>query len=190
VITISVTATAKLLRVALKRAFPRISFSVRSKSYAGGASIDVCWTDGPCHAAVEKLTAAYNGAQFDGMIDLKTTHTSWLLPDGSAQVAHDAGTVGSMGLLPVVSNTKPHPDAKLVRFRADYIFANRTVSVTLLLRVLDRLRRRGLPIEVLELRTDSSGHAWFTQTIFDSAQTCGFDMEREMRMAVQRTHCG
>ena len=40
--------TAKLLlRAALKEAFPEVAFSVRSRTYAGGASIDVTWRDGP-----------------------------------------------------------------------------------------------------------------------------------------------
>jgi len=44
---VSVAETAKLVRAALKAAFPGITFSVRSKSYSMGASISVRWTDGP-----------------------------------------------------------------------------------------------------------------------------------------------
>src|SRR4051794_17392857 len=53
---LSVATTAKLVRTALKTQFPRIKFTVRSRSYSGGASIDVAWTDGPCAAAVEAIT--------------------------------------------------------------------------------------------------------------------------------------
>lgn len=69
---ISVTDTAKLLREALKKAFPAVKFSVRSDKYAGGASIDVYWTDGPTAEEVEAIAKQYEGADFDGMQDLKT----------------------------------------------------------------------------------------------------------------------
>ena len=52
---ISATDTAKLLRVALAKVFPGVTFSVRSKSYAGGASIDVAWTDGPPSRRVKPI---------------------------------------------------------------------------------------------------------------------------------------
>jgi len=69
---ISVADTAKLVRAALKAAFPGITFSVRSKSYSGGASIRVHWTDGLTEEQVERVTFPYRGATFDGMIDLKS----------------------------------------------------------------------------------------------------------------------
>jgi len=68
---VSVTDTAKLVRAALKTAFPGIRFSVRSESYSGGASIWIKWIDGPTEKQVERVTAPYRGATFDGMIDLK-----------------------------------------------------------------------------------------------------------------------
>ena len=68
---ISCAETAKLVRVALKKAFPAVAFTVTSKTYSGGASITVGWTDGPTAAAVEVITSAFSGATFDGMIDLK-----------------------------------------------------------------------------------------------------------------------
>lgn len=129
---LSVAETAKVLRVALKKHFPTTKFSVRSKSYAGGASIDVGWTDGPTEKAVRAITGQFTGADFDGMIDMKIHNSSWLMPDGSACVAHDPGTEGSMGFLPKRDNPKPHPDARLVHFGADFIFANRRYTVDFL----------------------------------------------------------
>lgn len=38
---LSCAETAKLIRQALKEAFPDMKFGVRSKTYSGGASIDV-----------------------------------------------------------------------------------------------------------------------------------------------------
>lgn len=50
---VSCADTAKLVRAALKAAFPACTFAVRSKVYSLGASINVTWTDGPTTARVE-----------------------------------------------------------------------------------------------------------------------------------------
>lgn len=70
--TISVTDTAKLVRQALKAAFPDTKFSVRSESYSMGASITVRWVDGPSAKAVEAVVNGYEGAEFDGYTDCKS----------------------------------------------------------------------------------------------------------------------
>lgn len=66
---ISVTDTAKLIRKALKEAFPGIKFSVKSSSYSGGASVSVRWTDGPNEAQVKAVAGIFRGSYFDGMLD-------------------------------------------------------------------------------------------------------------------------
>jgi len=101
---LSCADTAKLLRKALKTAHPGIKFSVRSNTYAGGASINVKWTDGPTEERVKATTSLYSGATFDGMIDLKEYHDS-LLADENGNVQH-------------------------VHFGADFIFTNREVGNT------------------------------------------------------------
>lgn len=63
--------TAKLVRAALKEAFPGVKFSVRSSVYAGGASINIEYTDGPSASQVEGIAQAFQGAYFDGMTDYK-----------------------------------------------------------------------------------------------------------------------
>ena len=75
---LSCAETARLVRKALKTNFPGIKFSVRSKTYSGGASIDVSWTDGPTTKEVDAVTKSFEGASFDGMIDLKSYHDSIL----------------------------------------------------------------------------------------------------------------
>lgn len=60
---------AKNIRIELKRAFPRVKFSVRSSSYSGGNSIDISWTDGPTSQQVEAITGKYQSGKFDGMTD-------------------------------------------------------------------------------------------------------------------------
>jgi hypothetical protein len=94
---LSCAETAKLVRNALKPAFPGVKFSVRSSTYAGGASIHIGWTDGPQEAEVDKVVQPYAGSSFDGMIDLKTSNTDWLYPDGRVeafqyQVGHSYGS--------------------------------------------------------------------------------------------------
>ena len=63
--------TAKLVRAALKESFPGVKFSVKSSNYAGGASINVGYIDGPSAAQVEAVAKAFQGAYFDGMTDYK-----------------------------------------------------------------------------------------------------------------------
>lgn len=76
---LTVVETAKLVRKALKEAFPGQKFSVRSSSYSGGASIRVEYNNAALESKeVEKVARRFEGAKFDGMIDLKTYHTSIL----------------------------------------------------------------------------------------------------------------
>jgi hypothetical protein len=86
---ISVADTAKMLREALRRHWPEIKFSVRSKSYAGGASIRVAWLNGPSSSMVDHVAQRFAGADFDGMIDLKSYHRDLLVaPDGTMREVH------------------------------------------------------------------------------------------------------
>lgn len=111
---LTVAQTAKLVRQAVKREFPGVKFSVKSDRYAGGASIDVGWTDGPQTAEVDKVTDPYAGAGFDSMQDMKTSRAAWLSPDGTATRAAD-GEAAPEG-------------ARLVQFMADYVFTHREFS--------------------------------------------------------------
>ena len=70
---VSTVETAKMIRAALKRAFPGVKFSVRSDSYAGGSSIDISYTDGPALKSVELIAHAFRGSDFDGMTDCRMT---------------------------------------------------------------------------------------------------------------------
>lgn len=68
--TIETPDVAKLIRKQLKAKFPDVTFSVRSRSYAGGSSIDISYTDGPTCAEVTEITRQYSSKRFDGMQDL------------------------------------------------------------------------------------------------------------------------
>jgi hypothetical protein len=79
---LSCADTAKLVRAALKESFPGVKFSVKSSVYAGGASINVAYTDGPSAGQVEAVAKAFQGAYFDGMTDYKGSNYNTL--DGEA----------------------------------------------------------------------------------------------------------
>jgi len=113
--------TAKLVRKALKPVFPGIKFSVRSKTYAGGASIDIRWTDGPTTKEVDKVAGIFSGAEFDGMVDCKYYSDHWLMPDGTVTIAK---TAGDHGFEPV-QHEAPGPGAERVSMGADFIFTDR-----------------------------------------------------------------
>lgn len=124
---LSASETAKVLRKALKNAFPKTKFSVRSKTYSGGASIHFDWTDGPTSETVRKVSDGFAGGGFDGSIDLAYSVTSWMMPNGSI-IAHSEGTVGSHGVHCSITNEAPHPTAILVHFGANYVFPKREYS--------------------------------------------------------------
>lgn len=71
--------TAKLVRKALKDAFPGQKFSVRSSTYAGGASIHVDYTDGPSEQAVREVTDRFRRSDFDGQTDSTTYRDAALM---------------------------------------------------------------------------------------------------------------
>ena len=75
---LSCAETAKQVRKALAEAFAGVKFSVRSKAYAGGASITVGWIDGPLSKDVDAVIQAFAGADFDGSTDYKSHHVSTL----------------------------------------------------------------------------------------------------------------
>ena len=120
--------TAKLIRKDLKQAFPGVKFSVRSNTYAGGASIDVGWTDGPTTGQVQKVTSIYESRGFDGMVDYAYHKTVWRLPNGDITRARNEGSACTGGVHEGENNPKPHPDAEEVSFGASYVLENRTVS--------------------------------------------------------------
>jgi len=75
---LSCADTAKLVRAALKEAFPGVKFSVKSSVYAGGASITVSYIDGPSSSQVKGIVGVFEGSYFCGMTDYKGTNYSAL----------------------------------------------------------------------------------------------------------------
>lgn len=99
----STTETAKLVRKVLKAKFPTTKFSVRSSIYAGGSSISVTWTDGPSKKEIDSVVKFYEGAEFDGMIDMKSYVSQIMILEGESFPTE-------------------------VRFGADFVFTYREMS--------------------------------------------------------------
>lgn len=59
----------KLLKKALRKAFPGTKFSVRMSRGTGYGNAWVRWTDGPSTEEVQKVIAPFEGQGFDGMTD-------------------------------------------------------------------------------------------------------------------------
>ncbi len=170
---LSAADTAKLVRAALKRSFPDTCFSVRSKTYSGGASINVSWTDGPACKLVERIAGQFAGGRFDGMIDIKIGVKHWLLPDGTTAVASNPGTEGSMGVLPAEREWMPQPGARLVHFCADFVFCTRHTSPALVGRVLARLKAQGVPVELLRCGPATMDAAISPPALTPLTRSCG-----------------
>ena len=66
----SLNAAAKNIRIELKRAFPKIKFSVKSERFSMGDAIRVGWIDGPNSDQVEEITGKYKAGSFNSMEDL------------------------------------------------------------------------------------------------------------------------
>lgn len=119
---ISLADTAKLVRQALKKAFPNVKFSVKSQAYSGGASITVSYDADLSWDDVKKLVNNYKASGFDGGIDLQYDRNCWLAPDGSATRAYSEGTRKYEGFKEGYANDPHAAGCRYVRFGADFIF--------------------------------------------------------------------
>jgi hypothetical protein len=163
---LSCAETAKLIRAALKKAFPGVKFSVRSDTYSGGASIRVKWLDGPTDKAVSAVAGVYASGGFDGMIDMKYSSTEWLMPDGSASPASSCGTQGSMGTVSAYDHPAPGPGARKVRFGADYVFCTRSVSAKTYTAAAAKVcADHGIPLPEIMLFRDGTATVPFQITV-------------------------
>jgi hypothetical protein len=131
-IYLSCADTAKLVRNDLKKHFPQTKFSVRSSVYSMGSSIDVSWTDvswtdGPGTEQVNKVVKIYEGAGFDGSIDLKFYKRHWLMPNGQVLMRGSEGTEDSRGYYSKWDTEQPE-GAKEISMGSDYVMTNRHLS--------------------------------------------------------------
>ena len=153
---IPTTAVAKLIRAALKEEFPTTKFSVRSKSYTGGSSINIYWTDGPVdeyatgplytdHGVkeVRPIARYFAGATFDGRDDSMHYHET---PVGMATV----------------------------RFGANFVFTRRTLSGEATARAELEFRRENKAL-IEELGTGIHSDNWNTWVLPPVKDTIGYE---------------
>ncbi len=82
-------AATKNIRIELKRAFPKVKFSVTSRTFSMGNSIDVEWTDGPTSKQVDAIIDKYSAGDFDGMTDsYNYRNNAWTDAFGDAKYVH------------------------------------------------------------------------------------------------------
>ncbi len=172
---ISPKDTAKFVRKAVKTSFPDTRFSIKTRVYTGGSSISVSWTDGPRTQAVEKIAKQFEGADFDGMVDLKTYNRHWLLPDGTVEIAHSP----AMTYTNEIVTDAPHPDAIMINFRADYIFCNRHESDFYGLVVEAEKMIRAKCVSSGETPNERFGNDWLEDLARRMARDKGGDEEME-----------
>lgn len=58
---------AKLIRIELKKAFPGVKFSVKTRRYS---AVDIDYVDGPTFSDVSDIANKYERGTFDGMQDM------------------------------------------------------------------------------------------------------------------------
>lgn len=106
------TEVAKRVRAALKHVWPETKFSVRTSQYAGGASIDVGYVDGPAQSFVDAFLHNFTGAAVS--------------PDGDAMDRRETTLA----------------DGSAVHYGVQHIFARRSVSPEVRQRVTADLAQR------------------------------------------------
>lgn len=80
---------AKNVRIELKRAFPGVKFSVKTRRFSGGDAMDVRWTDGPVTKQVDAIVGKYAAGSFNGMDDSYTyVRDTWTDAFGDAKYVH------------------------------------------------------------------------------------------------------
>ena len=161
---VDVTEAAKLMRAALRDAFPGVKFSVRCERYSMGQSIDVHWTDGPAPKQVELVADQYQGGRFDGMIDLAYSVEHWLSPDGKqAIVARSPGTNGSH---PPEYGERPGLDWRRVHFSVSSVHCSRTITnYETTIKAAELIVRRYYGMAPGEIRIGGEGWGEFVQDV-------------------------
>ena len=120
---ITTAEVAKMIRKDLKDHFPGVKFSVRSDH----GSISIHYTDGVEKDLVNDVVKQYEGAGFDGSIDLQYYKDHYLLPDGSICLASNSGSESSGGCVPHKEHPKP-PGAEEVNLGVKYVFVTHNYS--------------------------------------------------------------
>ena len=62
--------SAKAIRSELKKGFPGVKFSVRSKTFSGGDAVYVRWIDGPARDLIQSILDKYQEGDFNTLRDI------------------------------------------------------------------------------------------------------------------------
>jgi hypothetical protein len=84
-------AAAKAIKAELKKAFPTVKFSVKSKNYSGGNSISIHWFNGPTVGQVERISGKYELGSFDGMTDSYNYESTLIVDSADGQLKELGG---------------------------------------------------------------------------------------------------
>jgi len=77
---------AKGLKAELKKIWPKVKFSVVSKTFSMGDSISVHWTNGPTTKEVDRIANKYQEGWFDGMTDCYTYESTLIVDSADGQL--------------------------------------------------------------------------------------------------------
>jgi len=163
---LSATETAKLMRKDLKANFPGIKFSVRSDRN----SINIKYTDGPAEKVVQAVARKYEGAGFDGMIDLQYYISHWMnKATGEVIIAKDQGSTGSGGCHEGHENACPGEGWVKVNFGAKYIFVNQEITAVVMEEAVEMVAKKtghdDLP-KLGAIKKDSTKAGWVDMGAF------------------------
>ena len=119
---IDVVDVAKLVRQALKIAFPDTKFAVRSSRFAGGTSIHVSWKETPTESEVSQLLDRFRGLDYNKRWDTWEPLTLCFRDDGSSIAMGPYGTseIRSNWTDSIVAAVLPS-GTDWVRFDVDYL---------------------------------------------------------------------
>lgn len=110
--SLDTAVAAKMIRKALKKAYPATKFSVRSSRYSMGSSIYIHFTNGPTSNDVESIAKGTVGAAgFDGSDDSTYYNDSEMIMTADGPVIYRCGAY--------ISATREVSDDQLDRFIAE-----------------------------------------------------------------------
>lgn len=108
-------STNQYLRATLATVFPGVKFSVRGDSYAGGASTNVAWTDGPTEAQVNEVLAGFVGSAPDHSGDYWDPVQASGFDENNIPVKHSYRTDHIFGRREYSDETSEHAMAIIAR---------------------------------------------------------------------------
>lgn len=106
----SLVIAAKNIRIELARAFPGVTFSVKTSRFSMGNSINVRWTDGPTSYQVDEIIGRYQAGSFDGMTDSYSYRDDQAFPTafGEAKYVHSSRDHSDKMLASVIARVCRH----------------------------------------------------------------------------------